>query len=241
MSRRRAHRKLLRILGWLGLGLFAIFVAFPFLSILALRWVPPATSAFMLERQAGAWLHGKWNSPTLYAWVGWDEISPHAKIAVIASEDQRFPLHDGFDREAIEDALNDHKRGGKRLRGASTISQQVAKNLFLWPGRSFVRKGLEAYLTLLLETLWPKRRILEVYLNIAEFGEGTYGVYAASRRFYGKPALALTRDEAARLAAVLPSPRRLRAERPTPYVQERTAWILGQMGRLGGEAYLQEL
>ena len=175
-----------------------------------------------------------------YDWVGWERISPHVAMAVLASEDQRFPHHTGFDLESIADAMQERSRGG-RLRGASTISQQVAKNLFLWPGRSFLRKGLEAWFAGLLELTWPKRRILEVYLNVAEFGDGVFGVEAASERFFGKPAARLSPEEAARLAAVLPSPRRLRADHPSPWVLARAAWIQEQVALLGGPAYLREL
>ncbi len=160
-------------------------------------------------------------------------------LAVIASEDQRFADHHGFDLDSIQDAVEDHERG-RRLRGASTISQQVAKNVFLWPGRSFVRKGLEAYFTVLIEALWPKRRILEVYLNVAEFGDGLFGVEAASQRYFKKPASRLSLEEAAVLAAVLPNPHRLRAGRPSAYVEERRDWILRQMDQLGGVAYMQK-
>jgi monofunctional biosynthetic peptidoglycan transglycosylase len=172
--------------------------------------------------------------------MDWERISPHAAVAVLASEDQRFPHHAGFDLESIADAVEKRSRGG-RLRGASTISQQVAKNLFLWPGRSFLRKGLEAWFAGLLELTWPKRRILEVYLNVAEFGDGVFGVEEASRRFFGKPAAGLSADEAARLAAVLPSPRRMRADHPSPWVLARSAWIQEQMAQLGGAAYLRTL
>src|SRR5690606_3150412 len=158
----------------------------------------------------------------------------------IASEDQRFAQHHGFDLEAIRDAAERNARGG-RLRGASTISQQTAKNLFLWGGRSWVRKGLEAWYTLLIEALWPKQRILEVYVNIAEFGDGVYGAQAASQRFFGKDASALTAAEAARLAAVLPSPRRYSAANPGPYVQRRTGQIQRQMRQIGGSGYLERL
>ena len=166
-------------------------------------------------------------------------MSPKAALAVIASEDQNFFAHSGFDIDAIIDAIKAHKEGG-RLRGASTITQQVAKNLFLWPSRSFLRKGFEAYLTVLIETLWPKWRILEIYLNIAEFGPGTYGVGAASRRFFNKTADTITAEEAALLAAVLPSPRRLSAQSPSRYVRTRQRWILRQMHQLGGLPRLAE-
>src|SRR5262249_36670186 len=147
-----------------------------------------------------------------FEWVNLEEISPHAAVAVIASEDQQFPFHAGFDFNSIREAVRASEHG-KRLRGASTISQQVAKNLFLWSGHSFVRKGLEAYFTVLIEAMWPKERILETYLNIAEFGRGVYGVEAAARRFYRKPASRLTSHDAALLAAVLPNPVRLRVEK----------------------------
>jgi monofunctional biosynthetic peptidoglycan transglycosylase len=166
------------------------------------------------------------------------EISRFAALAVVAAEDQRFPLHHGFDFAEIGEALEE--RGNGRLRGASTISQQVAKNLFLWQGRSFVRKGLEAWLTLWIELLWPKRRILEVYLNLAELGPGVFGVEAASRRTFGKPAARLEAEEAALLAAVLPNPVRYRADAPSSYVRHRAARIRREMDRLG-PAYLERV
>jgi monofunctional biosynthetic peptidoglycan transglycosylase len=162
------------------------------------------------------------------------------RLAVVAAEDQKFPHHWGFDFESIEDAVQ-HKGPRGRLRGASAITQQVARNLFLWPGRSYIRKGLEAYFTVLLEGLWPKRRILEVYLNIAEFGDGAYGVYAASQTFFSKRPAELQTQEAALLAAVLPNPARLHVRNPSAYVHERAGWIEEQMTRLGGPAYLQNL
>ena len=157
---------------------------------------------------------------------------------MVAAEDQMFPEHFGFDLESISDAIDKHSKG-RRLRGASTISQQVAKNLFLWSGRSFIRKGLEAYYTALIELIWPKRRILEVYLNIAEFGDGIYGVSAAGEAFFKKSPSKLSPSDAALLAAVLPSPARLRADRPSIYVNSRRLWILDQMLQLGGAAYLK--
>lgn len=175
-----------------------------------------------------------------YDWVAYRDISPYAALAVIAGEDQRFPDHHGFDFIEIQDALDDLDEG-KPLRGASTLSQQVAKNLFLWSGRSFVRKGLEVWFTVLLELLWSKERILEVYLNIAEFGENTFGVGAASQHFFDKAAAGLTMGEAARLAAVLPNPVRYRVDRPSAYVLKRQRWIERQMRQLGGTRYLDRL
>jgi monofunctional biosynthetic peptidoglycan transglycosylase len=161
-------------------------------------------------------------------------------MAAIAAEDQQFPFHAGFDFESIRKAVQ-HNSKSKRKRGASTISQQVAKNLFLWSGRSWARKGLEVYFTVLIEAAWPKERILEVYLNVAEFGPGTYGVQAAAQRFFRKDAARLTRREAATLAAVLPNPKRFRADRPSNYVQKRRDSIMGQMRALGGPSFLKQL
>ncbi len=201
----------------------------------ALRWIAPPGSAFMALDALGVTGDG---TPVANEWTPWAEISPQAALAVVAAEDQRFLSHRGFDLDAIADAIERY-RAGERLRGASTISQQVAKNLFLWPGRSYARKALEAYLTVLIEALLPKRRILEIYLNVAELGPGVYGVGAASRRFFGKRPDALTADEAALLAAVLPSPRRLRVEAPSRYLRERQRWIRRQMRQLGGIAHLE--
>jgi monofunctional biosynthetic peptidoglycan transglycosylase len=207
----------------------ALAIGAPALAVLALRFAPPPTSAFMLQH-AG---------PVYYRWLEWAEISPHVAVAVVAAEDQRFPHHHGFDFDSISSALSgEEARRLRAQRGASTISQQVAKNLFLWPGRSWLRKGLEAWLTLWIECLWPKRRILEVYLNVAEFGPGIFGVGAASAVYFGAPPRSLGPEEAARLAAVLPDPRRLRVLDPGPYALERSAWIRAQVEMLGGPAYL---
>jgi monofunctional biosynthetic peptidoglycan transglycosylase len=216
-----------------------VFVLLTALPVLAIRWWDPFSSAFMLQARLEA-VDDKESYRTRYQWVDMDRISPQAALAVVASEDQLFPVHYGFDLKSIQKAVLDGD-DGKPMRGASTISQQVAKNLFLWPGRSLVRKGLEAWFTVLLETLWPKKRILEVYLNIAEFGHGTYGVEAAARRFFNKPASGINASEAALLAAVLPSPRRLRVDRPSPYVISRQQWIMDQMRALGGRSYLRDL
>lgn len=210
------------------------------LVVLLLRFVPPLTSAFMIERRLERISDGDLTTPNAYDWMPLERIAPHAAIAVIAAEDQLFPFHAGFDFKSIREAIRYNARG-RKVRGASTISQQVAKNMFLWSGRSYVRKGLEAWFTVLVEFLWPKERILEVYLNVAEFGPGTYGVEAASRKFFRKPASRLTRREAATLAAVLPSPARLHAEAPSAYVQRRIEFIMGQMRALGGESYLRQL
>lgn len=161
-------------------------------------------------------------------------------LAVIAAEDQKFPQHWGFDWQQIKSAVKENKRR-THVRGASTITQQVAKNLFLWPGRSYVRKGLEAYFTVVLELLWSKQRILEVYLNIAEFSPGVFGVAAASARYFAKSAAGLNAHDAALLAAVLPNPRRLMLSRPSSYLHSRARWIRNQMDQLGGVNYLNTL
>jgi monofunctional biosynthetic peptidoglycan transglycosylase len=215
-------------------------IAASVVAVASLRWVNPPVTAFIAEAQAAAWSSRDANYVFRHSWVDLDQISPNLPLAVVASEDQKFPEHWGFDVSAIERAyaLNQHSH---RVRGASTISQQVAKNLFLWSGRSYFRKGLEAYFTVLIEALWPKRRILEVYLNIAEFGYGTYGAEAAAQRFFHKPASRLSRGDAAALAAVLPNPERYSAAAPSRFVQQRRDWILGQMQALGGPEMLEEI
>jgi monofunctional biosynthetic peptidoglycan transglycosylase len=210
----------------------------PIVAIAAMRWIDPPTTAFVMHARIDGWRQAR-SVVIRRTWIDWDAISPSAKLAVVASEDQRFPDHPGFDVEQIRASIDD-ARDGRRLRGASTISQQVAKNLFLWNGHDWVRKGLEAYLTVVIELVWPKQRILEVYLNIAELGAGIYGVEAAAQTYYHKPAARLTDAESALLAAVLPNPKRLRVDAPSAYVRSRQAWILTQMRRLG-PGYLQNL
>ena len=230
------HHRLIRVLRWLALLLLGGLVL-SWLLVLLLRFVPPRTSAVMLERQVGAWVHGETDFHLRQHWVPMAQISPYVPLAMVAGEDQKFPFHHGFDLDSIHAAM-DAADEGKRLRGASTISQQTAKNLFLWNGRSFIRKGLEAYFTILIEWTWPKQRILEVYVNIAELGNGIYGVGAASEAYFHTSPANLTPSQAARLAAVLPSPRRLHADRPSAYVMRRANWIERQMTQLGGPAYL---
>jgi monofunctional biosynthetic peptidoglycan transglycosylase len=214
-----------------ALWLLAALAGLCLAVVLLLRWLPPPTSAYMLEAPI---------KPVHHHWAGWAQIAPAAKLAVVASEDQKFPDHHGFDFEAIDKALLHNRQRHRSLHGASTISQQTARNLFLWSGRSYFRKGLEAGFTVLLEALWPKRRILEVYLNIAQFGPDVYGVEEAARRYFGKPAARLTPHEAALLAAVLPNPERLHANRPSAFVEERADEIERQMRQLGGD-YLDGL
>ncbi|MEW5316143.1 MAG: hypothetical protein WDW38_007529 [Sanguina aurantia] len=192
------------------------------LLVLLLRFVPPWTSAVMVERQLGAWFHREPGFQLHHRWVPWPQISPWVPLAMVAGEDQKFPYHHGFDFDSIHNAIDQADDGG-RLRGASTISQQTAKNLFLWNGRSFVRKGLEAYFTVLIEATWPKRRILEVYANIAELGDGIYGVGAASDAyFHVAPARhRRTAHRCARQPPSRPSPRRLHVE-PAAMALEKT-------------------
>jgi monofunctional biosynthetic peptidoglycan transglycosylase len=208
------------------------------MPIVVLRWIRPLTTSFMVQRYFVPAATGRACERISYPWVAWDDISPHVPMAVVAAEDQLFFRHAGFDFQSMADAIGE-RRGDEPVRGASTITQQVAKNLFLWPGRSWARKALEAYLTVLIELSWPKRRILEVYLNVAQFGPCTFGVAAASAEFFGKRAASLTAAEAALLAAVLPNPTVFRADRPSRQVRERAAWIRRQVGRLGGTAVLQ--
>ena len=229
-------RRLVRGMLWLVLACLALSV----LSVLIFRWVNPPYSAFMAESQISAWVSGERAYVYRRTWADLDRISPNLALAVVASEDQKFPEHWGFDVEAIEKAyqLNRHSH---HVHGASTISQQVAKNLYLWSGRSYFRKALEAWFTVLIEACWPKRRILEIYLNIAEFGYGTYGAEAAAQRFFHKAAARLSRSDAAVLAAVLPNPEHWSAAAPPRYVLERRDWILNQMQALGGAEMLGEI
>jgi monofunctional glycosyltransferase len=218
---------------WLLLSLAALSAV----TVLALRWIDPPTSAFIVREQLIVANSDGPRYTVRHRWVDWAGISSPMKVAVIAAEDQTFPDHNGFDFKSINKAMDERERG-RRVRGASTISQQVAKNLFLWPGQSWLRKGLEAYFTLLIETLWPKQRILEVYLNVAEFGRGVFGVGAASEVFYGKSAARLNANDAALLAAVLPSPKRMRVDAPSRYLRSRQQWIMSQMRGLGGASLL---
>ncbi len=209
----------------------AALVALPLLLILLGAVLPVWTTSYMLQSPT---------QPVRHDWVSRERIAESARRAVVAAEDQKFWTHHGFDVEAMQKAYERNKRGG-RVRGGSTISQQTAKNLFLWSGGGYFRKGLEAGLTVAIEALWSKERILEVYLNSAEFGPGIYGVEAASQHFFHKPAAQLSNWEAARLAAVLPSPRRWKVDAPGPYVQSRTAWITRQMGYAGRPAPTEDL
>jgi monofunctional biosynthetic peptidoglycan transglycosylase len=229
-----------RVGRWLVLAPLAAVLA-TLLPVLALRFVPPPTTSFIVQARVAALLDSE--APRVSfrrEWRRLEAISPELQLAVIAAEDQRFADHGGFDFREIRRALAAAENGG-RVRGASTISQQVAKNLFLWGGQSWIRKGLEAWFTLLIETAWTKQRILEMYLNVAEFGRGIYGAQAAAEVFFGQDASRLDREQAARLAAVLPSPRRFDAGSPSDYVLTRQRQIEAQMRQLGGTRWLDRL
>lgn len=217
---------------WL-LRLMIITLIITILPILVLRWLPPPTSSFMIQAKLGTLAKYKACRKLDYRWLAIDQISHQIPLAVIASEDQLFNQHWGFDFGAIGEVLD-----GGEMRGASTISQQVAKNLFLWPGRNWVRKGLEAYLTLWIELIWDKRRIMEVYLNTAQFGPCTFGVRAAAQRYFGKQATSLSIYQSALLATVLPNPYHMNPAQPSDYMLERAQWIEAQVEQLGGSAYL---
>jgi len=210
-----------------------LLVASSIAAVVLLRWLPAPTTAFMLYRHYEDLIDDHSYQPIDYQWVSAKNISSNAMSAVIASEDQQFYQHFGFDLQSIGSSINAYINGGQRLRGASTITQQVAKNLFLTPSKSFIRKGLEVWFTLLIEILWSKERILAVYLNIAEFGDHLFGIEAASQRYFGIPAKNLSRPQAAMLAATLPNPLLLKAARPSSYVIRRQQWILRQMRNLG--------
>ena len=230
IARRRRARGRIRPFRTLAYGCVAV-VCLSVGIILPLRWIDPPTTAFMFRDALQR------DEPVRHRWVAWDGITPELAVAVIASEDQKFFQHSGFDWDSIRSALEERQAGG-RLRGASTISQQLAKNLYLWPNQSWIRKGVEAYLTVWIEFLLPKHRILEIYLNVAEFGDGVFGAGAAADHLIGTPPGDLTRRDAALLAAVLPNPKRLSASDPSDYVRRRTGEIMGVVEDLGGIAYL---
>lgn len=222
-------KKVLRLVVRGAMVLFVIQLAY----VILLRWVnPPLTFT-----QVGNWLEGH---GLRRDYVAGKEISPHLKLAVIAAEDQLFAEHNGFDWGSIQKAMQYNKKK-KRVRGASTISQQTAKNVFLWQGRSWLRKGLEVYFTFMIELLWSKERILEVYLNVIEMGVGTFGAEAAAQHYFHKPAARLTRMEAARIAACLPNPKKYKVNPASPYITRRANWIVGQMNNLQGDEAVSAL
>lgn len=194
----------------------------------------------MIQRQMQAWWLDEQNFGLHYEWTNWENISDYVKVAAITSEDQRFAEHWGIDLEQVQKAIEESRRGAE-LRGASTITQQTAKNLFLWPGQSFIRKGIEAYFAVLLELFWSKKRILEVYLNIAEFGDGVYGVAAAGKRYFNTNAANLRMEQSALMVTALPSPKRYNLASPSPYMIRRRNWNLQYMYYLGNKDYLKRL
>ena len=221
----RLWRKIKRIL-------LILFIA-QFVYIILLKWInPPVTLT-----QFASWITGHGLKRD---YVSRSNISSNARLAVIASEDQLFPDHNGFDFKSIEKAMK-HNQKSKSLRGASTISQQVAKNVFLWQGRSWLRKGLEVYFTFMIEMIWGKKRILQVYINVAEMGDGIFGIEAASQKYFNKPALNLSRQEAAMIAACLPNPVRYKVRPPSSYVLYRAGWIMRQMNNLDNDPDVREI
>jgi monofunctional glycosyltransferase len=227
-----------RVIRWFVLAILG-FIGLSCALVLLFRFVPIPVTGIMVERRIQSWFNeGSYTSR--HDWVSLNEIAPCMGVAVIAAEDQNFAEHFGFDWKAIEKAVA-HNEHSRRKRGASTVSQQTAKNVFLWDGRNWARKGFEVYFTMLIETLWSKKRILEVYLNSVEFGDGIFGVEAASRAYFGKPASRIRPSEAAILAAVLPNPHKFKASAPSSYIRGRQAWILNQMQQLGGDGVVRKL
>lgn len=222
-----------------GLLSLAAFI-FSTVSVPVLRVFDPPTSSFILQTKLIAWWDGNREAEVLHEWVDWDRIAPTLKVAAVTSEDQRFAEHNGFDLTAIREAIDEYEQG-KKLRGASTITQQVAKNLYLWGGPSFLRKAIEAYFTVLIEWFWPKKRILEVYLNIAQFGKSVYGVEAAAQTYFNKSAARLNTLECALMVTALPSPSRYNLADPSPYMIRRRNWILQYMVYLDNLQYLDRL
>lgn len=221
---RRIYRIIWKTAAWfVGLSLFFVVL---------FRFIPVPLTPLMLIRCGEQLLAGQ-ELRLKHDWVSIDHIYNNLPLAVVCSEDQNFMNHSGFDMKAIERSIDASKRGSKRLRGASTISQQTAKNVFLWPGRSWIRKGFEVYFTVLIEFVWDKERIMEVYLNSIEMGNGLYGAESASRFYFNTSAQNLSRTQAAAIAAVLPNPRKYSANPPGPYVQRRIGWIVSQMNERG--------
>ncbi|EKT59995.1 monofunctional biosynthetic peptidoglycan transglycosylase [Providencia sneebia] len=223
---------------WLKRFLFLLII-FWVSTLIVFKYIPVPFSSVMVERQISSWLNFNFSYVSRSEWVDESHISPYLYLAVIAAEDQNFPHHWGFDIEAIEKAFKHNLHPKSTVRGASTISQQTVKNLWLWDGRSWFRKGLETMITPIMEVAWSKTRILTVYLNIVEFGDGVFGVEEASKLFFKKSANQLTMQEAALLAAVLPNPHLYSVKSPSSYVLKRQAWILKQMHLLGGKNYLK--
>lgn len=235
-------QKIFRLAGRYFLIVFGLFFITTIMQVLWLKWFPPLTTYLMLmrvneERPAGK---SAGDFEIRARWKSYDDISSQVKVAVIASEDQQFAMHTGFDLDAIGKAVK-HNWKSKRIKGGSTISQQVAKNVFLWPARSYIRKFMEAYYTILIEAIWGKKRILEMYLNVAEMGDGIFGVEAAAKAYFKTSAKNLTPQQASLLAAILPNPRKFSATKPSSYIQAKSRRIRQFMRMIGGVKYLQKL
>lgn len=226
-----------RIFNWIK-WFVILFFGLSIGSTIFFRFVPIPVTPLMVIRSMQQLFAGK-EVVMLKNWESIDQISPHLQLAVVCAEDQKYLDHFGFDVDAIKNALN-HNKTKKRVRGASTISQQTAKNVYLWPGRNWIRKGFEVYFTLLIETFWSKERILEVYLNIAEMGDGVYGAEAAAKKYFNTTAAKLTRSQAALIAACLPNPRKYSPVKPSRYVSGRQAWIIRQMRYYGSSPLFDE-
>ncbi|MYL23215.1 monofunctional biosynthetic peptidoglycan transglycosylase [Halomonas alkaliantarctica] len=238
MVKRTLRRVVSGLWRWLWRGVLA-FMLLSVVLVLLFRVVPPPGSMVMVERKVQSWLASE-PIDLRRDWRAWEDMAAVAKLAVIAAEDQRFPDHHGVDLVELKRAI-ERKLAGGRLRGASTLSQQTAKNVFLWSGRSWVRKGVEFWFTLLIEIAWDKQRILEVYLNVAEWDAGVFGLEAAAQHYFGVSASALTERQASLLAAILPSPLTRSASKPSAEVEKRSQWIRQQMRNLGGTRYLERI
>ena len=245
-KRRRKNRFPKKNKSWvrrLTAGILRILLGLVIISsllVLTLRWINPLSSMMMTIQRCEALINHRKDFHIDYRWVNWEQIALHLPLAIIASEDQKLPSHHGFDLASITDSVKTRMNGG-RLRGASTITQQVAKNLFLWPQKSILRKGIEAYFTALIEIFWSKRRVLEVYMNIVEFGDGIFGAEAACQRYFKKSAGNIHSWEAARLAAILPNPKAMNPRRPSAYVYKRARWIQRQIDQMGGKQVLDKI
>ncbi len=233
----RIAAKLFRLIKW-----FFLISLFFYLSLLIIfRWLPLPTSAFIWHQNQLAAHEPKIYQAANYEWTNWEDISPQIAVAVMSAEDQRFPNHWGIDTVELSKVISSAYRGKSSFRGASTLTQQLAKNLFLWNGRSYVRKVLEAFIAVSLELAWSKKRILEVYLNVAQFAPVTFGVKASSKKLFNKLPKDLTLEQAAYLAAVLPTPAKSNVHQPSESLKKRQRWILQQMKQLGGVSYLKKL
>lgn len=229
---------LIRSLTRLLFSILLMLFFFSVLLVILLRWIDPPTTSFMLQNKFSLIAHGK-DKEIFYTWCDFDKISNNYKLAIIASEDQKFLDHNGFDIKAIQKAMF-YNAQHKRTIGASTISQQVAKNLFLWPSKSYFRKALEAYFTVLIESIWDKKRILEVYMNVAELGPQIYGIGSASHIYFNREPDKLTKNQSALLASVLPNPIKKSVNKPTRNLLKRKRWVLKQMNQLGGTKQIQK-